>query len=72
MQYEILAASAEAGSTDFSSDGADELLEKKVNEYIAKGWRPQGGVSCALRKRDPEGIYNVDMVWCFQAMIKED
>ncbi len=74
MQYEILAASGAARYSDDMSWGADERLEKKVNEYISNGWRPQGGVSSVFRKGGDAasggGTY-VDTVWCFQAMIKD-
>jgi hypothetical protein len=32
--------------------GGVETLEKKVKEYLAKGWQPLGGVSAT-----PSGLY---------------
>lgn len=62
MQYEIIAESRPADWTEESGFGADEVLEEKVASYIADGWRPQGGVSTATQG---------DLVWCFQAMVKD-
>lgn len=68
MQYEILTESGAAEFSDKGSWGADEKLEKKVQEYIAQGWRPQGGVSISLRKGDNSSI---DYMYAFQAMVKD-
>ncbi len=41
-------------------------LEKKVNDYIKKGWRPQGGITIQLNIQ----FHNVE--YCYQPMIKEN
>lgn len=52
MKYKIV-----EGKT-FASD-----LEEKVNELIARGWKPQGGVST---------VHYSYVVHYFQAMVKEE
>jgi len=41
-------------------------LEKKVNEYIDKGYKPQGGISIEKSSESTTNCYY------YQAMIKED
>lgn len=42
MKYQIL--SVDAGDTDSDID-YEYQLEQAVNKAIAKGWKPQGGIS---------------------------
>ena len=71
MDYEILGVT-ETWSPGFDGrNTADEQLEAKVKEYIAKGWRPQGGVSVAVRPGYQQSGKNyVGVVYCAQAMVK--
>jgi mannose/cellobiose epimerase-like protein (N-acyl-D-glucosamine 2-epimerase family) len=52
MQYRVIAV-----RQCFSQKGAIERLVKEVNEAIALGWEPQGGIT----------VYGVQLM---QAMIK--
>jgi hypothetical protein len=45
MQYQIISVSAV-----FSGSKALEKLTKEVNEAIALGWEPQGGVAVAANQ----------------------
>lgn len=70
MQYEILVSNISFSFEQENKRGADETLEQKVNEYIAQGWRPQGGVSTiVVRRSDHANDYNV--VQQYQAMVKD-
>lgn len=51
------------------SRGADESLEKKVNNYIGGGWKPLGGV-CVV-KTNTEQNDNYGRYLFAQAMVKE-
>jgi hypothetical protein len=57
MQYRIIVASSSGFSITFSRKSMLERLTKEVNEAIAQGWEPLGGVS----------IYGVQLM---QAMVK--
>ena len=59
MQYKIVSVEAEYGIFTF------EKLEKQVNNLIAQGWKPIGGVSIM---KPYENIYKISVS---QAMIKE-
>ena len=54
MEYTILIVNTLSG------------LERKVNEYIKQGWRPQGGITLQRNMQ----FNNVEFY--FQAMIKEN
>lgn len=69
MQYEILVSRISFSIDQDYDMGADESLEKKVNEYIAQGWRPQGGVSTVVLRNDDHSKYSV--LQQFQAMVKD-
>lgn len=69
MQYEILTSSIAFSLEQDSSRGADENLEAKVNEFIANGWRPQGGVSTVVLREDSDSKFTV--LQQFQAMVKD-
>ncbi len=75
MQYEILVSkisfSIDQDTNDYYGrpSGADEDLEVKVNQYIADGWRPQGGVSTVLLRQSDDAKYAV--IQQYQAMVKD-
>ena len=69
MQYEILVSKISFSFEQDNSRGADETLEEKVNNYIAQGWRPQGGVSTVVLRNDDHSKYSV--LQQFQAMVKD-
>jgi len=69
MQYEILVSRVSFSLEQEGDRGADETLEKKVNDYISQGWRPQGGVSTIVLRRDDNTKFAV--VQHCQAMIKD-
>lgn len=80
MQYEIVTSKFEAAvylENDPTShydgqQGSDEALEVKVNTMIAQGWKPLGGVSMSVIKRDYDAVETRDSWVMFsQAMIKE-
>lgn len=76
MQYEILVSRVTfaidgdygEGKREYEQ-GTDEHLETKVRDYIAQGWRPQGGVSTAVLREDENANYTV--LQQFQAMVKD-
>jgi len=76
MQYEVLVSVQQwASMGDFGEggpeydQGADENLEAKVRNYIAQGWRPQGGVSTVVLREDENTKFTV--IQQFQAMVKD-
>jgi len=75
MDYEILSAHGWANDSE-SRYSADEKLEVKVKEYIAKGWRPQGGVSISVSNDENEDYgsrkeFNRGLVTVYQAVVKD-
>jgi len=63
VQYKILFTNAVAFiGTDFGS--AAEHLADQVNQALAEGWRPQGGVAVG-------DTQNTKAPFLFQAMVKE-
>lgn len=69
MQYEILNSNSSFSVDGGYEYGADENLEKKVADYIAQGWRPQGGVSTIVLRHNDNTKFTV--IQQFQAMIKD-
>ena len=63
MQYKIVTVAAKPGflGTNFAADA--EKLAAAVNEQIAAGWEPQGGVSLG----ESRGLKTPHL---FQAMVK--
>ncbi len=47
-----------------------EILEREVNELIAAGWKPQGGVGVAYKHEHAHNL--VSHLVYVQAMIKEE
>lgn len=62
MEYTIIRAYA-------GSYRVDEHLEKMVNEFIKKGWKPLGGISIVKSMSTAEVPFEVFII--YQAMIKE-
>lgn len=77
MQYEILVSKISFSMDQDTNDyygrpqGADEDLEAKVNQYIADGWRPQGGVSTVMLREDSQGDSKYTVIQQYQAMVKD-
>lgn len=69
MQYEILVSKIAFTVDQDYEMGADETLEAKVNQYMADGWRPQGGVSTVVLRRDDSTRFCV--LQQYQAMVKD-
>ncbi len=71
MQYEILVSEISFSIDQDYERGADESLEAKVNQYIADGWRPQGGVSTVMLREDSRGDSKYTVIQQYQAMVKD-
>lgn len=63
MKYLILSAYAE----DTASNATDELMND-VQEYLDKGWKPQGGVCVVLSPTDKSRFTGEDGYEAFQAL----
>lgn len=46
-----------------------DILEKEVNDLIAQGWKPQGGISLAYKHEHAPNLVS-HLLYC-QAMVKE-
>ena len=62
MEYKILSV------IGGSEEEAVQRLEKQVNNYIAVGWKPQGGIFFEIRPFS----YSKDEFYALQAIIKEE
>ena len=69
MQYEILVSEMAFTLDQDYERGADETLEAKVNQYMADGWRPQGGVSTVVLRHNDNTRFCV--LQQYQAMVKD-
>lgn len=63
MQYLILSTYDENGAM-----GAIEALQNDVQEYLHKGWKPQGGVCVVFSPTDKTRFSGHDGFEAFQAL----
>jgi hypothetical protein len=64
MQYKIVTVAVKPGFLGTNFEVGAEKLAAAVNEYIAAGWEPQGGVSIG----ESRGLKTPHL---FQAMVKQ-
>lgn len=63
MQYLILSAYAEDTAAE-----ATDTLQNDVQEYLNKGWKPQGGVCVVFSPTDKKRFSGHDGFEAFQAL----
>jgi len=63
MQYKVLTVRVQPGLFGTNFETAAEKLAAAVNEHIAAGWEPQGGIGSA----ESRGFKTPQL---FQAMVK--